>query len=99
MRVAVAQDFTHSVFDRDHASIPLNTDDPTLDPWSQLRDPNNDPEREPSPSYPGRLRNSGVLTFFQLPMALSAVALQAGEVDVAILGGTGGYGCGHARGW
>jgi agmatinase len=82
----VAQDFTPSIFDRDPTNIPLNRDDPTLDPWSQLRDPANDPEREPGPFYPGRLRNSGVLTFFQLPIALNAADLQAGDVDVAILG-------------
>ena len=86
MAVALAQDFTPSVFDRDPRSIPLNPDDPTLDPWSQLRDPGDDPAREPGPFYPGRLRNSGVLTFFQLPIALNGDDLRAGDVDVAILG-------------
>lgn len=84
--VALGQDFTPSVFERDATSIPLNSDDPTLDPWSQLRDTTNDSEREPGPFYPGRLRNSGVLSFFQLPIALNAADLIAGNVDVAILG-------------
>ena len=86
MTVALAQDFTPSVFERDPTSIPLNPDDPTLDPWSQLRDADDDPDREPGPFYPGRLRNSGVLTFFQLPIALNPDDLRAGDVDVAILG-------------
>jgi hypothetical protein len=86
MAVALAQDYTPSVFDRDPTRIPLNLDDPTLDPWRQLRDPNNDPDREPGPFYPGRLLNSGVLAFFQLPIALTPEDLRAGEVDVAILG-------------
>jgi len=82
----VGQDFTPSVFDRNDGSIPLNPNDPSFDPWSQLRDPANDPDREPGPFYPGRLRNAGVLTFFNLPIAINPADLTAGNVDVAILG-------------
>jgi len=84
--IVVGQDFTPSVFDRNDGSIPLNPNDPSFDPWSQLRDPANDPDREPGPFYPGRLRNTGVLTFFNLPIAINPADLTAGNVDVAILG-------------
>ena len=84
--IVVGQDFTPSVFDRNDGSIPLNANDPSFDPWSQLRDPANDPDREPGPFYPGRLRNAGVLTFFNLPIAINPADLTAGNVDVAILG-------------
>jgi|TARA_B110000914_G_C15487798_1_gene458986 formimidoylglutamase len=59
------------------------------DPWFQLRDTSNDPKREPGPFYPRRLINMfspGVLTFFQLPVALTPEDLRAGKVDVAIIG-------------
>ncbi len=84
--LVVAQDFTPSVFERDDASIPLNPNDPSYDLWTQLRDPDNNPAREPGPFYPGRLRNAGVLSFFQLPLAVNQQDLIAGKVDVAILG-------------
>ncbi len=98
--LAFAQDFRPGPFDSDEPSIPLNPDDPTYDLWSQLRDPANDPGREPGPFHPGRLRTPGVLTFFQLPVALNQEDLRAGEVDVAILGaeidmGTGMRGAGE----
>ena len=82
----MGQDFTPSVFDRNDGSIPLNPNDPSFDPWAQFRDPANDPDREPGPFYPGRLRNAGVLTFFNLPIAINPSDLTAGNVDVAILG-------------
>jgi agmatinase len=59
------------------------------DPWNQLRDTSKDPKREPGPFYPHRLINMfspGVLTFFQLPVALTPEDLKAGKVDVAIIG-------------
>jgi guanidinobutyrase len=84
--IVFGQDFTPSVFDRNNGIIPLNSSDPTYDVWSQLRDPANDPDREAGPFYPGRLRNSGVQTFFGLPIAINPEDLIAGEVDVAILG-------------
>ena len=83
---AAAQDFTPSVFERDDGVIPMNTEDPSYDLWSQLRDASDDPEREPGPIYPGRLRDFGVQTFFQLPIAINQDDLRAGEVDVAIMG-------------
>ncbi len=82
----VAQDFTPSVFDRTEPTIPLNPDDPTYNLWSQLRDTSDDPAREPGPFYPGRLRNAGVQSFFQLPIAINQEDLRVGEVDVAVLG-------------
>ena len=63
-----------------------NPRDPSYDPWSQLRDTSADPEREPGPFFPGRLSNAGVLTFFDLPVAVNQADLIAGEVDVAIMG-------------
>ena len=65
------------------------TDAKFADPWFQLRDTSNDPKREPGPFYPRRLINMfspGVLTFFQLPVALTPEDLRAGKVDVAIIG-------------
>ena len=91
----VAQDFTPSVFEREDGSIPLNTDDPTYDLWSQLRDGSGDPVREPGPFYPGRLNRHGVLTFFQLPVAVTPEDLRAGEVDVAIMGAELDMGVGY----
>ena len=82
----IGQDFTPSVFDRNNGQIPLNTADPSYDIWSQLRDPANDPAREPGPFFPGRLWNPGVQTFFKLPVAVNSADLIAGEVDVAIMG-------------
>jgi formimidoylglutamase len=70
----------------DDAVIRLNPDDPCLDPWCALRDTTDDPKREPGPFHPRRLMNSGPLTFFQLPVALTPEDLIAGAVDVAILG-------------
>ena len=82
---AVAQDDISAV-PGSSATIELDPDDPTLDPWSALRDTSNDIAREPGPFYPGRLWNQGVLTFFRLPVALTPADLEAGNVDVAILG-------------
>ncbi len=82
----VAQEFTPSVFEREDGMIPMNADDSSFDPWSQLRDRDDDPQREPGPIYPGRLYSQGVLTFFQLPVAITPEDLRAGEVDVAIMG-------------
>lgn len=70
----------------EEAIIRLDPNDPTLDPWSAVRDRSNEPAREPGPFYPSRLYNPGVLTFFQLPVALTQEDLRVGEVDVAIIG-------------
>lgn len=84
----IAQEFTPSVFEREDGLIPMNTEDPSFDLWSQLRDTSGDPEREPGPFYPGRMNAFGVQTFFQLPIAITPEDLIAGEVDVAVLGAT-----------
>jgi len=78
---------TNPEMERDAESpIRLNPNDPLFDPWDALRDASEDPEREPGPFYPGRLMSSGVLTFFQLPVAVNQEDLKAGDVDVAIIG-------------
>lgn len=82
----IAHDQDVSQSDNSSSVIRLNPNDPTLDPWSALRDTSNDPKREPGPFYPGRLWAPGVLTFFKLPIALTPADLKAGDVDVAILG-------------
>ena len=78
--IVVGQDFTPSIFDREDGQIPLNPRDPSYDPWSQLRDTSSDPDREPGLFFPGRLSNAGVLTFFDLPVAVNQADLIAGEV-------------------
>ena len=90
----VAQDFTPSVFERDDGMIPMNTEDPSFDLWSQMRDSGNDPAREPGPFYPGRLSAFGVQTFFQLPIAITPEDLTAGQVDVAVMGAPLDFGSG-----
>jgi agmatinase len=72
--------------ENEEAIIRLNPNDPTLDLWSAVRDTTNDPKREPGPFYPGRLMSPGVLTFFNLPVAINQQDLIAGKVDVAIIG-------------
>jgi len=60
-----------------------------VNPEIQIRDTSNDPKREPGLFYPSRFENSfnpGVLTFFQLPIALTPEDLKAADVDVAIIG-------------
>ena len=84
----IAQEFTPSVFEREDGLIPMNTEDPSFDLWSQLRDTSGDPEREPGPFYPGRMNAFGVQTFLQLPIAITPEDLIAGGVDVAVLGAT-----------
>jgi len=82
----IAQEFTPSQFERDDGVIPLNTEDSTYELWNQLRDTSDDPEREPGLMYPGRLYGQGVLTFFQLPVAVTPEDLRASQVDVAVMG-------------
>lgn len=84
--IIVAQEQQSGQQNNDQAVIQLNPDDPYLDPWSVLRDTTNDPKREPGPFYAGRLRNPGVLTFFQLAVALTPEDLKVGNVDVAVIG-------------
>ena len=76
----------------------INQEDPTLekirqdkatDIWRQKRDYSND-NREDGPinlkRYELEMENTGIRTFFQLPVALTPEDLKAGEVDVAIFG-------------
>ncbi len=72
--------------DPEAAIIRLDPNAENLDVWSQLRDTSNDAAREPGLIPTGRLRRPGVLTFFQLPLALTPEDLRAANVDVAILG-------------
>ncbi|NNK48224.1 MAG: hypothetical protein HKP01_05065, partial [Gemmatimonadetes bacterium] len=69
--------------------IPLNTDDPTYDLWKLVRDDLSE-GREPGPidvqRYYGGLGWQGIPTFFRLPVALVPADLEAGQVDVAIMG-------------
>ncbi len=84
---AQGQDSTHHDYDDGGDRLPEAT---LVDPWtSQLRDTSKEPKREPGPFYPGRFESyfsPGVLTFFQLPIALNPEDLKAGKVDVAIIG-------------
>ena len=80
--IVFAQDFTPSVFDRPSVPIPMNTEDPSYDLWSQVRDASADPDREPGPFYPGS--RSGALTFFNLPMAANTSSL-AGFIFVGFM--------------
>lgn len=72
--------------DPEAAIIRLDPDAEGLDVWSQLRDTSDDAQRKPGLIPTGRLRRPGVLSFFQLPLALTPEDLEAANVDVAILG-------------
>ncbi|MEM1230109.1 MAG: agmatinase family protein [Pseudomonadota bacterium] len=73
--------------ERDAGSIPLNTDSTKFNAWRALRPRSMDPEREPGPIPLGRYNGrGGPPTFGGLPLALTPEDLEAGEVDVAIVG-------------
>ena len=69
--------------------IPLNTKDPTFDLWKLVRD-NLSEGREPGPidiqRTWGGFGHQGIPTFFRLPVALVPEDLEAGQVDVAMMG-------------
>jgi agmatinase len=71
-------------------SIPLDPRDPSRDPVALYRDPKNNPTREPGPiniqKTIGGLAYQGIPTFFRAPVALGPEDLEAGQVDVAIMG-------------
>ncbi len=73
---------------RDRSSIPLNTESPTFNSWRLRRPQELNPEREPGPielsPYMGG--GGGFSTFAGAPPALTPEDLEAGEVDVAIVG-------------
>ena len=70
-------------------SIPMNADDPTWNAWQAVRD-NLMEGREPGPFNPQRyhfgMAWQGIQTFFKQPIALTQEDLEAGNVDVAVLG-------------
>lgn len=69
--------------------IPLDKADPTFDLWKLARD-NLREGREPGPidvqRFWGGMGFQGIPTFFRLPVALVPEDLEAGQVDVAIMG-------------
>ena len=81
-----AQDDEAAAVDPEDAIIRLDPNADDLDIWSQLRDTADDADREPGLIPIGRLQRPGVLSFFQLPLALTPEDLRAANVDVAILG-------------
>ena len=70
-------------------NIPMNLDDPTIDVWKTFRDDLGE-GREAGlinvQRYAGGPGFQGMPTFFKLPIALTPEDLEAGNVDVAILG-------------
>ena len=82
----VAQEQPLKVVDPDDRFIPLDSDDEYRDPWVAMRDEREFPDREPGLIPVGRLWQPGVKSFFGLPLALTPEDLEAGEVDVAIMG-------------
>jgi len=73
--------------DRDDSHIALNTDSTKFNAWRLRRPRSMDPEREPGPIQLGRYNGrGGPPTFGGFPLALTPEDLEAGEVDVAIVG-------------
>lgn len=78
---------TRYVEGRDDPNIALNTDSPKFNAWRLRRPRSMDPEREPGPIDLGRYNGrGGPPTFGGFPLALTPEDLEAGEVDVAIVG-------------
>lgn len=74
---------------RDPDNIPLDTDSPEFNSWRLKRPRSLDPAREAGPIELGRYiggGSGGFSTFAGAPVALDPQDLEAGEVDVAILG-------------
>jgi len=72
---------------RDAPDIPLNTESPRFNRWRLKRPRSMDPPREDGPLPLGRYGGSGgPPTFGGFPLALTPADLNAGEVDVAIVG-------------
>lgn len=67
--------------------------------WKTRADRANGPKREPGPinlqRYAGSPAYSGIATFMDLPLALTAEDLRAGKVDVAIVGAPVDTSLGH----
>lgn len=74
---------------RDRTDVAFDTSSPGFNNWRLRRPRELDPRREPGPLSLGRYaggRGSSVPTFAGAPIALTPADLEAGEVDVAILG-------------
>ncbi len=72
---------------RDDTGIELNTASPRFNAWRLRRPQSLDPERKPGPISLGRYGGrGGPPTFGGFPLALTPEDLEAGEVDVAIVG-------------
>jgi agmatinase len=76
--------------ERDAASIPLNTNAASFNAFRVRRPAAFDPPREPGPfsvhRYSWAGPKLGIPTFLMAPVALTPEDLEAGEVDVAIMG-------------
>lgn len=71
----------------DLPNIPLNTDSDLFNAWRLIRPRTMDPPRDAGPIALGRYDGyGGPPTFGGFPLALTQEDLEAGEVDVAILG-------------
>jgi agmatinase len=83
------------------AVIPLDTGDPAYNLWQTPRDDLME-GRDPGPiniqRFAGGAGWAGIPTFFKLPIALTPEDLQAGQVDVAIVGGYTDMGGGYRGG-
>ena len=77
------------IYDGKEAVVRLNKDDPTYDAWKKVRE-NLSEGREPGPINVQRFEGGfpwiGIPTFFHLPVALTPEDLEAGKVEVAIMG-------------
>lgn len=75
---------------RDMASIPLNTEVDNFNAHRVRRPQEFNPRRDPGPINLNRYLSAGpsqgVLTFLQMPVAMTPEDLRAGNVDVAIVG-------------
>ncbi|MHC4930832.1 MAG: agmatinase family protein, partial [Planctomycetota bacterium] len=78
------------MFKKSPNAIPLEPRDPSKDVTALLRDPNDNPKREPGPiniqKTVGGAAFQGIPTFFRAPVALGPEDLKAGGVEVAIMG-------------
>ncbi|MFC3301858.1 agmatinase family protein [Parvularcula lutaonensis] len=81
----------------DMASIPLNTDSSSFNSWKVMRPKEMDPEREPGPININYYASSrfGIATFAGAPVAVYPEDLEAGNVDVAIVGAPLDMGSGY----
>ncbi len=89
-------DEEEGIYEGEKPYIPLDPKDPYYNIWRQLRDDfvfntsDLESERKPGPinvqRFAGHYNWIGIPTFFRLPVALTPEDLEAGKVDVAIMG-------------